>query len=96
VDQFEEMLRERQSIPAEGLKKMIEVHRTRCICGTCPTYNGCMREHQELLFCEMGKSPACPADKRGCICPTCPVTGLLGLKKAYYCVRGSEREQRNL
>lgn len=96
MDQFEGALREMRSMPAEGLKKMIEKTRTKCICGSCPTYTGCMRDHQELLFCIIGKSPTCAADKKGCICPTCPVTGLMGLKKAYYCTKGSEKEQRNI
>jgi len=33
------------------------------------------------------------SDKKGCLCPPCPVTKALGLKKAYYCIKGSEKEQ---
>ena len=69
-------------------------NRARCICEPCPTYNECMRAGDELLFCVTGKSPTCTFDKKGCVCPTCPVKPILGLKKAYYCIRGSEQEQK--
>jgi hypothetical protein len=52
-----------------------------------------MRADESLLFCVMGKSVNCTFEKKGCICPTCPVTKKLGLKKAYYCIKGSEQEQ---
>jgi hypothetical protein len=68
--------------------------RMLCICRDCPTYNECMREKDELLFCFGGKSLNCTFEKRGCLCPTCPVTSLTGLSKSYYCIRGSEQEQR--
>jgi hypothetical protein len=64
-----------------------------CICDPCPSYTECMRSNGELLFCVTGKSPDCKFDRKGCICPTCPVKPLLGLKRAYYCIKGSEAEQ---
>jgi len=70
--------------------------RLQCICDGCPTYNECMLEKEELLFCIGGKSPACTFEKKGCLCPTCPVTDLAGLKKAYYCIRGTEEQQRGM
>lgn len=70
--------------------------RLQCICDGCPTYNECMRERRELLFCIEGKSPACTFEKRGCLCPNCPVTETAGLSKAYYCVRGTEWQQRGI
>jgi hypothetical protein len=72
--------------PTEEMTKL-------CICEPCPSYTECMRSGPELLFCVTGKSPDCKFDKKGCICPTCPVKPLLGLKKAYYCIKGTEREQ---
>jgi hypothetical protein len=69
-------------------------YRGKCICEPCPTYNECMRAGDELLFCVTGKSPTCTFDKKGCVCPTCPLKPVLGLKKAYYCIRGSEQEQK--
>ncbi len=68
--------------------------RRRCICGSCPTYNECMRADDSLLFCITGRAANCTFDKKGCLCPACPVTAMLGLKKSYYCIRGTEQEQR--
>ena len=75
------------------LEKKILENREKCICESCPTYNECMRAEESLLFCVVGKSATCSFDKKGCICPTCPVTKILGLKKAYYCIKGSDQEQ---
>lgn len=73
--------------------KIFEENRTKCICQPCPTYNECMRADESLLFCITGKSATCTFEKKGCICPTCPVTKVLALKKAYYCIKGTEQEQ---
>ncbi|MFA5268899.1 MAG: DUF2769 domain-containing protein [Methanoregula sp.] len=75
------------------LEKKIMESRGMCICEPCPTYNECMRADESLLFCVTGKSATCTFEKKGCICPTCPVTKYLGLKKAYYCIKGNEQEQ---
>jgi hypothetical protein len=75
------------------LDKIREENRGRCICEPCPSYNECMRADESLLFCVTGRSVNCTFEKKGCICPTCPVTKVLGLKKAYYCIKGSELEQ---
>ncbi len=56
---------------------MISKNRPLCICAKCPTYTSCMKENEELLFCFAGKS-TCVADKKACICPSCPVTGSMG------------------
>lgn len=72
---------------------VMDENRKKCICGTCPSYTECMRASEELLFCVTGKSPDCIFEKKGCLCPSCPVTKILGLKKAYYCVRGTQEEQ---
>ncbi|OPY36672.1 MAG: hypothetical protein A4E35_01779 [Methanoregula sp. PtaU1.Bin051] len=66
-----------------------------CICNSCLTYNECMREKGELLFCIRGRSPSCTFEKKGCTCPTCPVTKLAGLSRTYFCIRGSKQEQRS-
>jgi hypothetical protein len=83
-----------QDIMTEDLKTVIEENRGKCICEPCPTYNECMRADESLLFCVTGKAVNCTFEKKGCICPTCPVTKLLGLKKAYYCIKGTEQDQR--
>ena len=79
----------------DDTNKIIAENRAKCICDPCPTYNECMRAGDELLFCITGKSPTCTFDKKGCVCPICPVRPILGLKKAYFCIRGSEQEQEN-
>lgn len=72
---------------------LIDENLKKCICGPCPSYTECMRAAEELLFCIKGKSEGCIFEKKGCLCPTCPVTKTLGLKKAYYCIRGTQEEQ---
>ena len=74
--------------------RIITDNRAKCICEPCPTYNECMRADTSLLFCVMGKSQNCTFDKKGCVCPGCPVKPVLGLTRAYYCIRGSEQEQK--
>jgi len=75
-------------------QEAIDENRKKCICEPCPTYNECMRADTELIFCLSGKSPTCTFEKKGCLCPGCPVTTILGLKKAYYCIRGAMQEQK--
>jgi hypothetical protein len=79
----------------EAMKQMLEENKKKCICPRCPSYNACMKEKGELLYCASGKS-ACTVTMKGCICPGCPVTAAFGLKKAYFCVKGTEKEQRGL
>jgi hypothetical protein len=74
----------------EEQKIIIENNSRKCICEPCPSYTECMRAGNERLFCVTGKSADCIFEKKGCICPGCPVKPLLGLKKAYYCIKGSE------
>jgi len=52
-----------------------------------------MRAAEGLLFCVVGKAENCTFDKKGCLCPSCPVTKTLGLKRAFYCIKGSAAEQ---
>ena len=55
-----------------------------------------MRADDALLFCVTGKSQNCTFDKKGCVCPVCPVKAALGLTRSYYCIRGTEQEQKTL
>jgi hypothetical protein len=80
------MATETRGRTTEEMKKL-------CICEPCPSYTECMRAGSELLFCVIGKSPEGKFDPKDCICPTCPVKPFLGLKKAYYCIQGSGKEQ---
>ena len=78
---------------SDNRQKIIDENKRKCICEPCPSYTECMRAGSELLFCVTGKSPDCIFEKKGCICPACPVRAVLGLKKAYYCIKGAEQEQ---
>jgi len=95
MDAFEEMAAKMAGMSDAELKKTVSSLMARCICGKCPTYNDCMKNKKEALYCALGKS-ACAITKKACLCPTCPVTAMLGLKHGYYCIKGSEKELRGL
>jgi len=56
----------------------------KCVCGNCPSYNDCMKEKGETLFCARGRA-VCEFDKNGCICMQCPVSSENELVGGYYC-----------
>ena len=60
----------------------------KCICGDCPSYNQCMKDVPEALYCARGKS-TCDFEKIGCMCPVCPLTSEFNLDKLYYCEMGA-------
>jgi hypothetical protein len=61
----------------------------KCICGGCPTYNDCMKEKMQGLFCGREKSD-CEISKGGCLCGACPLASEFRLEKMYYCMIGAE------
>jgi len=61
----------------------------KCICGDCPSYNQCMKDKGELLYCA-GKKSECDFERKGCLCGMCPLTPEFGLEKTYYCATGAE------
>jgi len=61
----------------------------KCICGGCPSYDDCMRDNNEILYCAKEKS-ACEVPRKGCLCGACPLVAEFGLDKMYYCVMGAE------
>jgi hypothetical protein len=95
MDKFMEMAKRMEQMSPEEKKQVMMENRSICVCAGCPTYTPCMKEKNELLFCVSGKS-ACSVETRGCICPTCPVTNMMGLSHAYYCTKGSEKELRGM
>lgn len=80
----------------EEKRKAIEMNKSLCICGGCPSYNACAKEKSEALYCSLGASPACIIKASVCICAGCPVTPKMGLKNQYFCTKGSEKEQRGM
>lgn len=75
-------------------KPSVSEYTGQCICDPCPTYNECMRADAGLLFCFTGRAASCTFEKKGCICPNCPVYKTFGFKKSYFCIRGTEQEQK--
>ena len=76
-------------------KPSVAEYADKCICDSCPTYNECMRADAGLLFCFTGKAASCSFEKKGCICPNCPVHRAFGLTRSYFCIRGTEQEQQH-
>ena len=60
---------------------------TKCLCVKCPTYNMCMKDKMERLFCSKGKS-TCVLREMGCICTQCPLWREYNLSALYYCMTG--------
>ncbi len=74
----------------EDLEKKLPMVKEKCICPTCPSY---VAGETEVGFCHplVGKSERI-TERKGCDCPTCPIYKMLGLKRGYYCIQGSELE----
>ena len=96
MDKFEEMMQMMSQMAEEERMKMIEANKSLCTCPDCPTYNECAQEKGELFYCALGKSPTCITKELGCICPSCPITEKMGLTNEYFCIKGTEREQRGM
>jgi Protein of unknown function (DUF2769) len=95
MDKFSEMMQKMMAMSEADRTAMIEKNKAICICGRCPSYDNCAKGKKELLFCATGRS-ACRLTKNTCICPYCPVTPMIGLTHEYYCIIGSESEQREM
>jgi hypothetical protein len=61
---------------------------SRCMCPGCPTYNDCMREQSQRIFCARGATD-CDPDPQGCICGECAVWSEYGLGSYYFCTSGA-------
>ena len=61
----------------------------KCICGGCPSFDTCMQDKVEGLYCARGKS-VCEITKKGCICRACPLAAENNLEEEYYCLLGAE------
>lgn len=74
--------------PAMTEEQKAEYVYSNCICKGCPSYVEC---NEKAGFCLAGKS-TCIKEKKGCVCPECPVTKKMNLKWGYYCTDGSAKE----
>ena len=61
-----------------------EENAKRCLCPGCPTYNECMKDNNEHLYCSRGNTE-CELEEIDCLCGSCPVWHEYGLKSFYYC-----------
>ncbi|MBN1762019.1 MAG: DUF2769 domain-containing protein [Methanomicrobia archaeon] len=64
----------------------------KCICANCPSYNECMKQGMEGLYCARGRTD-CDLKRQGCVCPRCPVAKEYQLFGGYYCVIGGWEEE---
>lgn len=96
MDNFEEFCQALMDLSQEERAEEMERLKAECICPICPTYNDCVKEAGEVLFCVLGKSKECVLERKDCMCPPCPFSRRLKFGAAYttYCIRGSEKEQR--
>ena len=95
LDVLEADIQQMMKLSDREKERLIADRKKLCICGSCPSYTECAAKKRESLYCVLGKSP-CFQEKIGCLCPSCQVYKQTGLKKSYYCERGSEREQRGM
>lgn len=61
-----------------------------CYCGSCPTYNQCMSQSAEKLYCSRNKT-GCNLERLGCVCGECNVAIKYALSSNYYCVIGTAK-----
>lgn len=61
-----------------------EENAKRCLCPGCPTYNECMRNNNERIYCSRGNTE-CEFDEIHCLCGECPVWKEYMIKSFYYC-----------
>lgn len=62
----------------------------RCLCPGCSTYNLCMKNNKDTLFCSRGKTE-CNFKNKGCPCSGCLVWAEYRLDEFYYCERGAAK-----
>jgi hypothetical protein len=96
LDKFEKMMQMMSKMTEEERMKTINENKKLCICPDCPTYNECAKEKGELFYCALGKSATCITKESGCVCPACPITETMGLTKDYFCIKGTESQQRGI
>jgi hypothetical protein len=65
-----------------------ELNVSRCQCPNCPTYDDCMSDRGQRIYCSRGKTDCTPTPK-GCICPECQVWLDNDLSERYYCANGA-------
>ncbi|TFG56675.1 MAG: DUF2769 domain-containing protein [Methanomassiliicoccus sp.] len=91
LDRFEMEIKRLEGLGEKELERWEGRTKALCRCPDCATYNECIAQSKDLLFCYLGKSRNCEIVARTCDCPVCAVTEELGLKYSFYCRLGSEK-----
>lgn len=68
--------------------EVTDANKSKCLCPTCPTYNSCMRDNGEGMFCGNGNTE-CDPKQQGCMCADCAVFAQYNLSGGYFCVEGA-------
>ncbi|CDG64302.1 MAG: hypothetical protein PWQ15_204 [Methanobacterium sp.] len=98
MDKFEEKM---EKLTSAGLsdeeieKKLLDELGDLCICPDCPMFNQCAEKNYEGVYCILGLSK-CKLEEDDCICPDCEVAEELELKNDLFCIKGPEKELREL
>lgn len=61
-----------------------EENMQKCTCMSCSSYNPCMKEKMQGLFCSTGKTD-CDFERQGCVCGDCPVHSEYSLSGSFFC-----------
>lgn len=93
MDQWEEMAKSMEGMSEEDRNQLYKKTEVMCRCPPCPSMDKCAKDKGEIAYCMYGKSE-CSLTMKGCLCPTCPVKELFGLKYSYYCMLGDEKVMR--
>jgi len=94
MDRYEQEIKRLDALRPEELEEWIGRMKGWCRCPGCATYTECNAKNHELLYCYLGKNIGCEMTGKTCDCPVCNVTDELGLKYAFYCLRGPESAMR--
>jgi hypothetical protein len=94
LDKFEGMLVDLESGDTEAKELKLAILKKTCVCTECPTYNMYAKNHNETLYCILGKCDEPSRNEVDCICGDCPISIEGGLLDSYYCTIGSEMERR--
>lgn len=93
MDLFERKMEELNDMPDDEVNQLLEKEKESCICKDCSTYDQCMQDNREGLYCAYNKSP-CLVKEQECICPACPIYEEYGMMYNTYCIKGSEDDLR--
>jgi hypothetical protein len=94
MDKFEQIMQNLAEMPQDERAKIIGAEKSKCVCGTCPSYTDCAGNANEGFYCVVGRSFMYITLDKGCTCRSCPVTSDLELRFHDGCLKGSEKAQR--